>query len=48
MVGNIFGHGMIDQIVFRPSTGTWFVRDGQTGAVHTFGFGQNGDQLVHE
>jgi len=48
MVGNIFGKGMIDQILFRPSTGTWYVGNGNTGGVSTSAFGQSGDQVVHE
>ena len=35
--------GQPDAIVFRPSTGEWYVRFSSDASVHSFQFGTNGD-----
>lgn len=43
-VGDILGNGMVDQAVFRPSTGMWYWRNGETGqTIGSYTWGQNGD-----
>ena len=37
---------VIDQAVFRPSTGVWYVRDGGNGTVSSYTWGQAGDVPV--
>jgi hypothetical protein len=44
LVGDFDGKGMKDQVVFRPSNGTWYVRFGGTdGSSHSFPWGASGD-----
>ncbi|MCA1637505.1 MAG: FG-GAP-like repeat-containing protein [Acidobacteria bacterium] len=40
------GDGKSDIVVFRPSSGNWFILPSQTNAFYGFPFGQAGDQIA--